>query len=275
MEDNNEMSKWINSVYDHLGRYKASKMKKPYQVEFRNKLYNHILKVEDGDCNYLGDDATEESKNIKKHMYWHHLNSSQTMCINYFAPLIRRSLLSTFFKRILDIDAEISDHKFEHTPKENSTNFDFWAKDYNNKNYFFEIKYTEADVNKKTSASDPKSAYAEFYKEDCDENPLFKGHISFDTFMFKHYQAYRNMVKAKNGDYSIFITMDGNSGVTNELDKSIKDLGLTRESCRDNHILLLTWQEIIEKTISLFKELGNLELTDYYCKFREKYIELD
>ena len=275
MKENEIMSKWTNNVYEHLSRYKALHLKKPYQVEFRNKLYGHILRVDDSECNYLGDEARDESKKIKKHMYWYHLNSSQTMCINYFAPFIKSGRLSTLFKEVFGINAEIDDWEFEHTPKENSTNFDFWARDKKGNNYYFEIKYTEGDVNKTTSASDPSVAFKDFYMDDYESNKLFKGHISFDEFMYEHYQAYRNMVKAKDGDYSIFITMDGNSGVTNELNKALKDLGLTRDNCRNHHILVLSWQKITEQTLVFVKQLNDIKLINYYTDFKEKYIDLE
>lgn len=274
-----EMNKWTQSIYDHLERYKIHKWNDDKKVKFRDKLYGHILPENLKEENYMSSIVKEEAKNIKKHMYWHHLNSSQTMCLNFFVPLINENLLSLFFKKVLNLNVDIKDKKFEYTPEAGGTNFDFYVKDSKYKNYYFEIKYTEADINKKTSVEDPLHRHEVFmglYDPKIKKNKLFvSAHIDEDTFMLEHYQAYRNMVEANNGDYSIFITMSGNSGTEKELKSATEKLGLiTKKDQKKNCILLLHWEDVVAKTQYMIDELGNKELTDYYEEFFKKYIDV-
>jgi hypothetical protein len=274
-----EMNKWAQSIYDHLERYKIHKWNDDKKVKFRDKLYGHILPENLKEENYMSSIVKEEAKNIKKHMYWHHLNSSQTMCLNFFVPLIKNNLLSIFFKKVLNLNVDIIDNKFEYTPEAGGTNFDFYVKDSKDKNYYFEIKYTEADINKKTSVEDPFHRHEVFmglYNPKIKKNKLFvSAHIDEDTFMLEHYQAYRNMVEAINGDYSIFITMSGNPGTEKEFKSATEKLGLiTKEDQKKNFILLLHWEDVVAKTQYMIDELGNKELADYYEEFFKKYIDL-
>lgn len=278
-----EMNKWTQSIYNHLERYKIKKWNDHKKVKFRGKLYGHILSEDLKEENYMSSIVKEEAKNIKKHMYWHHLNSSQTMCLNFFVPLIKNHLLPLFFQKVLNLNVDIidcKDCKFEYTPETGGTNFDFYVKDLKGKNYYFEIKYTEADINKKTSVEDSlhrHEVFMDLYNPKIKKNKLFvSAHIDEEMFMLEHYQAYRNMVEAINGDYSIFITMSNNHGTENEFKSATEKLGLkTKENLEKNCILLLHWEDVVAKTQYMIDEIGNKELTDYYEEFFKKYIDIN
>lgn len=269
-EETLQMIEWKKIIYNHLEYYKNKELKIKNNGTYRNKEYGHILPKDQGDKNYFDDVASYVSDNkIKKHQNWYHLNSSQTMCLNFFVPLINK--MSDFFVEVLNIeDVKVSESKFEYVPVNNSTNFDFYVIDQNKKEYFFEIKYTEDTITKKSNASNLDVAFKKYYKEEKEASDLFKK-IDCNVFMQKHYQAYRNMVKAKGNNYSIFIVLRDNIGVNNEFDSALNDLGLKRETCGEKNILLFYWDDVVNKTIELVKD--DEKLKKYYENFRYKYLD--
>ena len=87
-----------NKVVSNLGIYKDRILNLKDKGLYRDKEYEHIIKVdensnkEDTIKKYnLMDDYTRkvlEMQNIKLHTYANHLNSSQVMCINFFSHLL-------------------------------------------------------------------------------------------------------------------------------------------------------------------------------------------
>lgn len=255
---------WKQKIWEHLGDYKKNvlKISKNGIYSKNKKEYAHILPMSDGNKNYFC--ASFEKLGFKKHQDWYHLNSSQTLCVNFFAKL-KNDDLSRLLSEWLNKEVSVKRSVFEHVPQKNSTNFDFLVEDTQNNNYFFEIKYTENGITKKCAASNPDEAYKEYYKEDCESNPMFKK-VTKDTFLYNHYQAYRNMVKGKGEDYSIFITMESNERTYNELQSAIKDL----QTSDTRNIIVLYWEKLVDEVIDLFKD--NEELVSYYKEFKKKYI---
>lgn len=88
-----------DKVKIHMSQYTTSEINDEVKGgEFRGKRYSHILdKEKDADnekLNILPEFRCEIYQDvmckIKKHMYFHHLNSSQAMCINFFYPLVKQ-----------------------------------------------------------------------------------------------------------------------------------------------------------------------------------------
>ena len=266
----NNYTKWYDLIKKHLSNYKIDKL----QIEKNGiwkknkKEYSHILPLECGNLNYMCPEAETALSDEEKHSDWNHLNSSQTLCVNFFAPLKYLNdgrLLAVFLSYIVGKKTDIKESCFEYVPKAYSSNFDFYVKDKEDGEYFFEIKYTENGVAKSGGGKNPFNAYCRYYCEDVKDNPSFK-RVTKDAFMNKHYQAYRNMVKAKGNSYSIFITMKGNASTYEELQLAVKDLKCKKPA----NLILLYWEELIDVTIKLFND--NKELKEYYIKLKEKYI---
>lgn len=261
---------WYDKIKEHLSKYKTNVLHitKDGVWKGNGKTYSHILPIEDGESNYLCDAAKTSLEESEKHQDWNHLNSSQTLCVNYFAPLRvnnDNSHLSILLSRLLSKEIKIADSLFEYVPVLKSTNFDFYAKDESINQYFFEIKYTEDGITKSGGGHDPAEAYELYYKEDVKNNPVFVN-VTEDMFLNKHFQAYRNMVKGKGGDYSFFITMRSNPNTFKELQLALSDLRV-RET---PNVIILYWEDLIDLTIELFSDDKNL--SDYYKQLKEKYI---
>ena len=82
---------------------------------------------------------------IKLHMDWHHMNSSQILCIAYFYSFINnKNKLQKLVTDVLKINSEVSSAEFEYITSDGS-NIDFVVHLKNGGTVFFEIKYTERE----------------------------------------------------------------------------------------------------------------------------------
>lgn len=120
-------------------------------------MYGHILPEGYKFANFLPPyrDTFLQSKeypDIKLHPGFHHLNSSQVMCINFFYPLMKVNLLEKLLpafhlpeQPVLRCDLEWKDELV----REEGTNFDFFMQLADGKKLLFEVKYTEAEFNRK------------------------------------------------------------------------------------------------------------------------------
>lgn len=262
--------KWYEQIKLHLSDYKINVLQTNENGVWKKnkKEYSHILPLDKGTDNYMCDEAKGALTENERHSDWNHLNSSQTLCVNFFAPLMysnNQELLALLLSHITGKGIAIKESCFEYVPKSYSSNFDFYVKDTEDVEYFFEIKYTEKGITTSGGGKNPLNAYCRYYCEDVKNNPSFRK-VSKEVFMKKHYQAYRNMVKAKGNNYSIFITMKGNAATYEELQLAIKDLKCEKPA----NLILLYWEELIDETIKLFKD--NEKIKEYYIKLKDKYI---
>src|SRR5690554_5844337 len=90
--------KFKNKIYKHLSNYKKEHYPDLLNGKWRSGLEKeYILPQSHSDLNiihnYRNEFLNSEYARIKRHMYFHHLNSSQAMCINFFFPLIQECML--------------------------------------------------------------------------------------------------------------------------------------------------------------------------------------
>ena len=274
---------WKDDVYKHLGEYKRNILGIPGNAIKGDTEYEHILPCGMHFANYMCEQAIKESSKIKKHPYWYHLNSSQTMCINFFARLFDESnysYLSKVISLIINERTEIVKAEFEYNPEKWSSNFDYYCIDNKNHKYYFEIKYTEDEFQDSTGARDPKSVFDRIYRPLIVKHEVLSNCLLDDNwkvFMKCHYQIYRNIAMActKDDDYSycIFITMKHNEKTRKKLESAFTSIGETPKN-----VLCIYWEDLIEQVITLFSEKGNNgnykypDILGYYKEFRNKYI---
>lgn len=229
-----------------LGNPSTSEQK----AELINK-YSLLPNVPSIDCN-----------TIHLHQYAHHLNSSQIMCYNFFRPLIesydgkmykpKDSLLNLIG---MEIDQEIEPHgavcNFEYIDdSEENTNFDFYFKK-EDVEVFFEIKYTEREFSKKSSAKDPHAQYESIYKPMIENTKeLFIGEtISEQDFNNEYYQLARNSIRATSADKHVFfVCPKEHEELINQFvefsDKYLTEKGKER-------IKLITWEDLVQDAYRL------------------------
>ena len=264
-------NKWYESIKEHLVNYKVNVLGIPGSGYYGKKLESHILPRGQADANYMCDIS---GISFKKHLGYHHLNSSQTMCVNFFVPLTQNDckLLSTFMSKLLGDEIKVVKYEFEYTNKKlyGDTNFDFYCQDSNGHNYYFEIKYTEQGIGKQCSTDDKSDEnllkiYKKKYQANVEaegsqliiENPL--------VFMNEHYQAFRNMSCANETrkDYCFFVTMKENELTRKELEESTKYIK------SDKYVKSLYWEDVVELAFELTAKIP--DLLGYYIEFKNKY----
>ena len=263
---------WYEMIKKNLINYKLNVLGIPGSGFYGNKQEDHILPRGMADANYMFDLS---NLSFKKHHGYHHLNSSQTMCVNFFAPMVQDDckLLSKFLSLLLQDEIKIVYFEFEYTNKKlyGDTNFDFYCQDDNNHNYYFEIKYTEQGISKKCSANDQSDEnLLKVYNKKYRENVEAEGSqlIISDPliFMKEHYQAFRNMSCANEikNNFCFFITMEGNEKTKEEL---IDSLSYVKG---DKYVKSLYWENIIKTAFEIVE--NDPEIFGYYTEFKNKYM---
>lgn len=265
-------NKWYEMIKANLVNYKLNILGIPGSGFYGKKQEEHILPRGAAGANYMFDIS---DIHFKKHHGYHHLNSSQTMCVNFFAPLVQDKckFLSKLLTLLLLKNIKIDFFEFEYTNKKElgDTNFDFYCRDTENRNYYFEIKYTEQEITKKCSASDLSDEnLLKVYDKKYRANVEAKGSVlSINNpliFMKEHYQAFRNISCANSftEDYCFFMTMEGNEKTRKELDESLHYVK------NNEYVKSWYWEHIINTTLELVKD--DLELVGYYTEFKNKYM---
>ena len=265
---------WYRQITAKLVDYKVHTLGIPGSGYYGKKKVDHILPRGRWRANFLADIS---SIHYKKHPGCHHLNSSQTMCVNFFAPLLEDdyALLNELLSFLFDREIQVAFAEFEHVDKEHlgDSNFDFYCRDKEGEEFFFEIKYTEADISKKCGAKDQSEQhlcdvfslkYAPLIQ--CEGSYLGKCLKEPMVFMTEHYQAFRNMAVANDAlkRNCVFLTMKANEGTYGELMESLDYIG--GENAR---IRSLYWEDVVDQLIGLLGK--NPDLVGYYSEFKEKY----
>lgn len=275
------MGNFINKVKAHLGKYKENTLKISEDGVFihngKKYEYDHIIPKDRYQLNILEKYRTDffdssYSKNITLHRYFHHLNSSQAMCINFFYPLINEKLLEKILE-VLNVKGSVNYDEvcFEKESElerssERKTNFDFYIKLVSGINLFFEIKYTENGFGKPKHDAEHKNKFKNTYKPLLDKNPAIKKEFKNESTFLNNYQIMRNLLNINNDSYVIFIYPKDN----NPVDKEAFEAKQMINDSWQNHFILLTWEEISKKLIT---HLEYQKLKDYYSKeFINKYL---
>ena len=279
-----DMRSFQTKVKDHMDRYKVSALKINEKGTFMYKVtesnYGHILPIDKKEFNILPKYRSDFfSSNFYEpsslHKYFHHLNSSQAMCINFFYPLIVEKQLELMltilmisgtpdydnvgFEKISDKE-EISDR---------NTNFDFFIQSTEGIKIYFEIKYTEAEFGEAEKDSSHKDKYKKIYEPMLINNPAINDSVKTEDFFLDNYQVMRNLIHIDTDSYVVFLYPENN--------KSIRDGALSAknkiiEPQWREHFILFTWEDLIDQV-----QLGTNSpvLIEYYRnEFSLKYLKL-
>lgn len=228
------MTKYQKDRKAKLSKYKKANLtvEKGY---WRNLPYDHILPKEQYEKNIIEvfrDDFWTYYKetNIKLHPYFHHLNSSQALCFNFFFPLFHydKKWLTYVLHQIIEITpiyetskkyidrlATIKNDKHSNQfvteleveflennvfttcefekilDSEEATNFDFFVQLQQGYKVLFEIKYTEDKFD--TTIADESHIHKlnTIYKPRLEK--LLRPEFIDQEFVFKNYQIVRNL----------------------------------------------------------------------------------
>lgn len=197
----------------HLSEYKLLRLGISEEGIWRRngKRYPHILpeshRVENLLETYRADlDAhIEGTSTLERHRDFHHLNSSQAMCLNLFYPFFAApeadSLAPAFFEAIGLTTDGIEQWHFEYVEDEREgTNFDFFTLDRTGVRTYVEVKLSESEFGTAKADDRHKQKRREIYQ------PRLHGHVSSEVLtsdvFFANYQILRNLAYAAGSDSS-------------------------------------------------------------------------
>lgn len=268
-----------NKVKDHLSKYKEVALKieekGAYNYQGRELYYNHILPKRYLELNILEPyrDSFYGSiySNISFHKYFHHLNSSQALCINLFYPLIVEGRLDLVLK-ILDLpemDIKHAQFEFESDLENNDgrkTNFDFYMKVLGSIRIYIELKYTEQNFGSAKNDQTHSDKYLKTYLPLLRDNRFIKNEFKTMDHFLRNYQVMRNLVHLGESDYVIFLYPEANLKIHEQAKRAYDEM-LTDEGKERLKLISLV------KTVEYFADNKSVEqLKDYYNSFKAKYL---
>lgn len=262
-----------------MEEYKINDLGVLENVVRQGKSYGHILPKELQNLNFLETYRTElieyinESKSpIKLHKDFHHLNSSQAACLNFFFPFIFEKQHQLFLDLFSLGHDRIKNIEFEKiiNPQER-TNFDLYVKLESGRQIFFEVKYTEDGFGKVTNDPTYLKKYQEIYKARL-EGKIIDGIPQYET-LIKNYQLLRNIsyLDSKSEDMLFIICPEDNVILHREYENVINNV--IEPELRSN-ISLITWETIVTKLMTILENSPNIpwRFLEHYSLFKKKYI---
>lgn len=274
------MENFQDKVKRHMVEYAKTKseLKVLLGGVWRKRKYDHILNSKEAykynllPLSHGNLDEYIHQNGIKLHTDAHHLNSSQIMCLNFFFPLMQDGKLEYIlhlvspkttwnnpkgqFEKISDIDGG----------QRGATNFDFYIKDENGNQAFFEIKYTEGDFGSAKDDDSHNKKWNSIYRVLIESSPVLKQRVIDKKEFFKNYQLVRNIVHVQDlqKDYVVFLVPEETLYKKAEtfIKKAIKEDAL-------GNVRVIGWKEVLEAV------KNDPQLASYYAEFKKKYLDLE
>jgi len=272
-----------DGIKKHLSDYKIPYLGIKEDGTWRGRQYPHILPSEHYKLNILGTirdqfwnyyESGESGLNQKRHINFHHLNSSQAMCFNLFFPFIMENYrYLTILLDTLKLPKEnVSEVSFEKVINaEEGTNFDFYIKYYNGMQVLFEVKFSENGFGSARNDQRHREKYNSIYKK-LIENVISKKFQAHSLF-FKHYQLIRNLAYLGEGEQNnlYFIYPIENRSLDRKVDQLLPAILERRFEDRVNvgHI-----ENIISALVSRCEDQNHQLLKKHFEWFIRKYIIL-
>lgn len=270
---------YSETVRRKLSEYKTQKFPEFEDGIYRQRKYRHILPKDKKFNNFLKPyreilKKYVEDKELKLHIYFHHLNSSQAMCLNFFYPLAKEQKLEIILD-LLGFEEEIVDYEtvcFEKDGLEKDdlgagnnrpTSFDFYFETKSGKRLFFEIKYTENGFGKAEIDASHEKKFDVIYQKHL--KPIHPDFRSKDIFL-RNYQILRNLIHIDDNSYVIFLFPEGNETIQLEVNR-VKTTMLG--SAFRDHFFPITWEKILKKA-DIDWETDNMK--KQISDFKEKYL---
>lgn len=243
------------------GLWKTNKQKYPHILPEKNKFLNILEPYRSELIDYIS------IKKINLHSNFHHLNSSQAMCLNFFFPLLHEHKLE-LITEYLGFKNEIVNYEsvcFEKSGLEaefrrRPTKFDFYFETNSNKKIYFEIKYTEGYFGKsKINSTKFKTVYSTFLSP---INTIFHKEESF----YGNFQILRNLIHIKDNSFVVFVFPEENKSVKKGVDK-VKPEFLNHEF--SDHFFAAEWNKLFA---GISKQTKSIKLKQQLADFENKYL---
>lgn len=265
----------------HLIEYKHNVLNvtEPGRWKRNGKEYAHILPEGMLELNLLEGYRSElmayiRDNKIRLHKDFHHLNSSQALCLNFFYPMLADNQMHLLLELLHCEDEGYETCMFERVSEIDGTNFDFSISLKSGREIYFEIKYSE---NRFGSVKD-KEQYRRKYKEVYRKQLTGKIRDSVHEYqaLLDHYQLMRNIshVNAESDDLLIIICPKDRSKLLQEFNIVMEQIV---EPKLHDKIRLITWETIMQRLNKKLEQTSNIpdRLKAHYSQLEEKYFILD
>lgn len=235
-----------NYAYEHLAQYKVAVLGVQENGLFhyggRDIPKSHILPIAHRYMNvlerYRAKFWLSKYAKVKLHRYFHHLNSSQALCINLFYPLIAESKLG-FFLQFLGIAPEVDlcalfekESAIEVTARR--TSFDFSVLLATGINIFVEVKYTEDGFGRAKNDNEHRVKFRETYLPLVKKSLFLVHACKEEVFFLSHYQVLRYLLHLSATNHVVFLFPFANTIVAEKAiyvrDQLLTDAGRSRFS---------------------------------------------
>lgn len=224
-------------------------------------------------CDIKGD--LYSGREIKYHDGVAHLNSSQVVCISFFKKFFEKEEWEQILVKALInlgvplLASQIKCATFEYEPDSaEKTNFDFFMVMDDESKVSMEIKYTESEFGGISPDKKDPDKYSRkwisIYKDMVEKSPYLN---CTENEFYKHYQVNRNICYAGKNDIVLFLTLRANDARGLEEGREYID----KFSVEYPNIRNIYWEDLVAE---IMKHVSDTELADYYCKFKEKYIDI-
>lgn len=260
-----KLSLYKSTYYPELadGIWKNNKRSYAHILPEANKFDNLLPTYRDSFIAYLN-----KHSQIELHSDFHHLNSSQAMCFNFFFPLFEEQKLEwiTEFLGLKNVSIDYNTACFEKDGIEarfgsRPTSFDFYFETTGGEKLHFEIKYTEADFGKAAvNAEKFDAVYSKFLQ------PLHPVLHTSENF-YKNYQILRNLIHIDNNSFVIFIYPQQNYGVGSGVER-VKSEFLVKNY--HHYFRSVTWENLVDHVSHLAKDS---RLETQFQDFEIKYLQ--
>ena len=272
-----------DKLKEHLEIYKLDslgiKEKGVYIHKSKRLLMGHILPKDKNRLNIINNYQKQfyesEYADIKFHKYFHHLNSSQALCINLFFPLIAESRLAVVTELLGLGEESVTKACFEKESdlenvrnNERKTSFDFYIELKSGHSIFFEIKYTENEFGSAKNDEEHQKKYNRLYEPLLRTSSYIQDPYKNSDDFLKHYQIMRNLIHLGEKRWVIFLYPRENKKVDTQANYAMKNI-LTEKGRKKFRILYL---DDIYSCIR--NHISKERLNQHYDEFEKKYLLL-
>lgn len=264
---------------EHLARYRKEVLGIEAAGFFRyrngeRKLVQHILPVAERDKNilerYRAAFWASDHRNISFHQFFHHLNSSQALCINLFYPLIAEGRLGLFSEFLgLEPEAPLAGTFEKSSDIEDAvrkTSVDFHVCNARQNQVFVEVKYTAHGFGRAKADREHFEKFETTYRPLVEASPYLVKDCRNAAFFLNHYQILRDLVHIGDTARVVLLFPEANAVVAREAQHATEHL-LTPAGRERTHVVHL------EPLVGfLASRAGDSSLATYMGVFHAKYL---
>lgn len=265
----------LADLLDHLATYKRDTLAVRENGTFFGREYPHILPPKRGRLNILprfrDQFYASSHSRIRFHQFFHHLNSSQALCVNLFYPLVARHQLQLLTRYVgIETDSYPTPTFEKLSEIENSkrrrTNFDFHLRYPEGQEIFVEVKYTERQFGRAADDAEHREKFDRTYAPLLRNSTYLVDKCHDRTFFLANYQVLRNLIHAGPKARILFLLPSAKFSIANDLVKSVEKL-LTDSGKALVQVIFL------DDLVTYFtSRCDDRVLVEYYQAFREKYL---